>query len=178
MAAVAARRAAGVANARVAGRVVTGTTAQRRTAATAAARRRSGRGPVAAAASDDAALLLLGEHLSQLAVLLGEAVLVLGNGAVDFLEAQDFVFQGLDVEFFALAVGALGLAIEFLASGECRAAVGFGAAAFRSSAICLSAGSRRKANKPRRAMRRPTSGDALVVGVFEKRQLGAGILAW
>lgn len=41
----------------------------------------------------------------ELAILVDEARFVSAQTAADLLHAEDFVFQGLDVDFFALAVG-------------------------------------------------------------------------
>lgn len=49
---------------------------------------------------------VLREQGLELPVLLGEPLLVLADVGVDLLQAQDLVFEGLDVEFFALAVRA------------------------------------------------------------------------
>jgi len=51
--------------------------------------------------------LLLGQESLQLAILLGEPVLVLGDVGVDLLQAKDLILEGLDVELLAFAVGAV-----------------------------------------------------------------------
>lgn len=80
---------------------------------------------------------VLGEQRLELPVLFDQPGLVLRHIAEDFFQAEHLVLERLDVELLALAVGPLGLPVEFLAPCQGGLAVWLGAAALLRLAICV-----------------------------------------
>ena len=90
---------------------------------------------------------MLSEQLLQLSILFRKGIFISCNGTEGFLQAQDFLFEGLDVQLFPFSMSSsiyelggsrmarrhlpLRLSVQFLSSCQCGFAVWFGTSSFR-----------------------------------------------